>query len=517
MRPIGLWLDSWTTEVREKLVALHPGAVVLTEGAWKAAEEINSLVPDIAMIYRDTYDDEGGDPFINLRITKYPHSSGVYRARHMLRHLLELPQGYIHDFNEPPCKSQEELDKLTIASEAFRQEITRNSNWPVIQFNTGTASLPLGWQPPKNIALGLHHYWLTNQGDIEWTALHYRKLGLTTSQPLIFTEAGIDKEGVGGWQAQDWSLERYIETMRRISKEWANDGVTGCIFGEGFRDWGRWKSFSAPLEFYQAMGEANNELKVIDVVVEERKVMNYIALCPSLQDRNISNIPEYSKYNEAGNMVFLAQMIAERAKALPNLEVQVMLPGWFESDDEAGSTFNEGRLSGLRKQMKMADNYLNSKPSGSKYVISLHTDSGEDGHTFGIYGLDTIGYKSGGERTKVSKVLATTIATQVASVFGRKPAIFWQLGEVDYSEYVFWKNTSYPSVLIELCSHQNKKDLDILYSNIDKVAMAVIVGASPSDGELQEPAYKVELLQIVASLQIAMNKLSDVIARLTDT
>jgi hypothetical protein len=193
-----------------------------------------------------------------------------------------------------------------------------------------------------------------------------------------------------------------------------------------------------------------------------------IAICPSLQDRNMSNLqPDgFPPYNEAGNNQWFAREKLLPAMLAAGIQAVVFAP-WNESED----VNRGGPLSGLREQMRLAKEWLDNRAEGWGAVLSLHTDSGAVGHTWGLHGV-------GLDREVDSARLAHDVSARVTRAFGRKHyVVFTKLGDKDYSQYIFWLNTApYTSMLLEMCSHQNREDLAVLYQQPDALAALIVQG-----------------------------------------
>ena len=204
----------------------------------------------------------------------------------------------------------------------------------------------------------------------------------------------------------------------------------------------------------------------------------YIACCYSLQDRNA-----YVPAGLVGNNEYKATRWVIEAKVVPMLEAVGIHARAF-GDYPESQDIPPGSLSGLRLQMSQAREWLATCPADAlRVIVSVHTDSGTFPHTFGIYGCD------GTLRSAVSSALARFLADRVGAVFNHADArTFCKLGDTDYTSYVFWQQTSpYPSVLMELCSHEVPADLDILYNAPDAVAQALVDGILAYAGEVPPP------------------------------
>ncbi len=189
-----------------------------------------------------------------------------------------------------------------------------------------------------------------------------------------------------------------------------------------------------------------------------------VAFVPSNQDGNISGLQPtgHPIYHENGAMEYLA-----RDKLVPlacslGMEAMAFIT-WKESEDGAHGKL----LSGVREQIRLAEAWLDSFPGRwFTAIVSLHTDSGTSPHTFGLVA----------EGAVVGNSLVVSLTASVGRGFRHSDRrVLSRLGDKDYSTYIF-AQAGYPSVLLEIGSHQNAADLRVLYENVDAVAQAIVEG-----------------------------------------
>jgi len=140
-----------------------------------------------------------------------------------------------------------------------------------------------------------------------------------------------------------------------------------------------------------------------------------------------------------------------------------------------------------------------------KVCVSIHTDSGDFSHTFGIVG----------RQFPDSERLATAIAKRVQSALGTADLrVFSKLGTTDYSTYIFATHAKVPAALIELCSHELPRDLDALWANGQQVAQALVDGVieyagrcNDVDWRAEAEAYRVKYEQATAEVATAKTRI----------
>lgn len=210
-----------------------------------------------------------------------------------------------------------------------------------------------------------------------------------------------------------------------------------------------------------------------------------VALCPSNQDRNMST--HRPDYNEFGGMHWQAPLIAAACARLGiNARVIVAKP---ESADPPGS------LAGLREQLAAARKWLDQQPEVFKALVNLHTDSGDFSHTFGIYG----------RQVAASRDLADAIGMRVHRALETADyRSFSQLGNVDYSTYLFATTTPYPACLIEECAHTVRRDIDALYERPQQVAEAFAQGIAAYAGVVPQEDWRAKYEELAARVKQAV-------------
>lgn len=181
----------------------------------------------------------------------------------------------------------------------------------------------------------------------------------------------------------------------------------------------------------------------------ERKC--YVAFLPSNQHRNVSTVKGYESYNEAGGMAFVAPEIVEECERVG------LVARWFPAklDTQPGQTYAH---QWIYEQVEAANRWLDSCPGldADKVIVHGHTDSGTHSHTYGIYTT----------RWPLSKRLATMVGRGVHEALGTEDFdVFDKRGGNDYNEYVFALSARYTVALIEFLSHQNERDMKMLYGN----------------------------------------------------
>jgi hypothetical protein len=283
-RPLGLWIGQWIKPAPEAVRLVRPSHVVLAENAWASAAEIVQMVPDVKIVFRDTYDRFGlDDNKVNDEIRKRPVAFAEEIASFMVNATApyRIPlermgvECYLHSFNEPAVETLAQCDALSAAEVRFG-ESCHNQGAKVVLLNFGAGR-------PGNMdylryfegieyfadAFGFHLYSLKGEDD-DWTALRYRKYpDYLRTRPLISTEAGIDQEGRGGWQRQGFSEKEVIAKMKYLMAEWAKDGVMAPWFcATAVNDkWEELGFYGTPL-IYNTLG-TYNRIAEEDTPVEE--------------------------------------------------------------------------------------------------------------------------------------------------------------------------------------------------------------------------------------------------------
>lgn len=180
-----------------------------------------------------------------------------------------------------------------------------------------------------------------------------------------------------------------------------------------------------------------------------------IAIIPSNQETNTSKVkPEYNEY---GGMKYLANMLCHEL-SIRGVEAFIV--------PIASEKLDTYPLQGLIEAMESANKFLFTSRASEKVIISLHTDSGNFSHTFGI----SDGTRWGSE---IAAILATITAGCLQT---DEVEVFSQRGGIDYKKYVFAKNTKHPSALLEVCSHENADDIGKLWLMSQELARQLALG-----------------------------------------
>jgi hypothetical protein len=176
-----------------------------------------------------------------------------------------------------------------------------------------------------------------------------------------------------------------------------------------------------------------------------------IAIIPSNQDKN----PVLGGTNEKAQVEKFANTLFNSFANYTKVEAKV-----FNGKAESVDTY---QYSGLIENTDAAYLWLTAAPSGTLTVaLNLHTDSGSDSHV-GFY------YCNG--TASVSGRLAKAIGEAVARVFGTST-----VNSADYSQYIFSTHMrgSHAPVLIELGSHQNIHDVEVVNNLASDLSHAIV-------------------------------------------
>lgn len=235
-----------------------------------------------------------------------------------------------------------------------------------------------------------------------------------------------------------------------------------------------------------------------------------VAIIPSNQDRNRSTVPGFGHYNEHGGMHFLAPLIEAECKAL-GINAQ-----WFRLTPESQDP-PDRRFLGLRNGQAMANAWLRSQGGGVR--LNLHTDSGTHSHTYAIYGSAKGENESRRLAEAIGPLVHEALATERYEAFERR-------GGIDFNEYIFYANAEGPACLIELCSHQNERDMRALFAHPDRLAQAVARGLArylrlPETGELaalrqERDRLRDHNLRLIWRMREASTRLAEATALLKD-
>ena len=180
-----------------------------------------------------------------------------------------------------------------------------------------------------------------------------------------------------------------------------------------------------------------------------------IAIIPSNQETNTSKVkPEYNEY---GGMKYLANMLCHE------LSIRGVEAYLVPIASEKADTYP---LQGLIEAVASAEKFLFASTASEKLILSLHTDSGNFSHTFGI-----------SDGTSLGSEMAAILAAVTSGCLGTdETEVFCQRGGIDYREYVFAKNATNPSVLLEVCSHENAQDINRLWLKSQDLARQLALG-----------------------------------------
>jgi hypothetical protein len=210
-----------------------------------------------------------------------------------------------------------------------------------------------------------------------------------------------------------------------------------------------------------------------------------LAIFPSLQGYNA-----YSKYgaNEAGAMAWQADQILKAAWAAGINAKAFNAP----PDGPSSTAF-------LVQQQDGGYAWLDAQPQTLKIGLNFHTDSGADSHTWGIW-TNRIDGRSRELAEKLALIVQQTLGTATVGTF-------YNHGGIDFNTYIFatHAHANTVPVLLELCSHQNLRDLDALWAAGDTLAKAIVGGIVAWAG--QAPDLSARVRELEAQLAAANGKL----------
>lgn len=184
-----------------------------------------------------------------------------------------------------------------------------------------------------------------------------------------------------------------------------------------------------------------------------------IAIIPSVQ-RNAG----LNGYIEGNGMRAVAECTRSLLSRISGYEATILWPG-LEDDYQ--------QLPKLHRQQRDAEVWLGAR-SGSyaeKLALNLHSDSGATSHVYGLYGVASDGVRR--ESYKLAAAIAPAVARRMSI---RQVWVTSRIGNLNYSNYVFYANQKYISALIECGSHQNAHDVDLLVHHPDVVARGIVDG-----------------------------------------
>lgn len=184
----------------------------------------------------------------------------------------------------------------------------------------------------------------------------------------------------------------------------------------------------------------------------------YVALIPSVQHNY-----GLGGYVEGLGMKTVGDKALEMLRRVPGYEARLFWPGM-----ETGPDFPV-----LRQQQREAEEWLRSVPAeySEKAVLNLHSDAGPVSHVLGLYGVGADGERRGSYR------LAAAVAPPVARAMGiREVAVVSRIGQMDYSQYIFYKQQFFVSALVECGSHEHEHDARLLRERPDLPARGIVEG-----------------------------------------
>ncbi len=165
----------------------------------------------------------------------------------------------------------------------------------------------------------------------------------------------------------------------------------------------------------------------------------WVAIIPSNQDHN----PVLGGTHEMAQMALLAAQLLAASRKHTAVQARV-----FTGKPESADTY---QYQGLHEQQQVVYRWLETAPAGTLTVcFNIHSDSGTQSH---------VGWYYCGGQTSVSYRLAKRLGTALAEWFGTDVVL-----SADYSDYIFageQRGRNAP-VLLEVGSHQNAHDIDIL-------------------------------------------------------
>lgn len=181
-----------------------------------------------------------------------------------------------------------------------------------------------------------------------------------------------------------------------------------------------------------------------------------VAIIPSNQIRNVSNVPGFEAYNEHEKCHWLADRIAEECLARGVTAQAFPLP----AETAPGQTYDH---QWIVEDVQRANVWLTQQGGG--VMVHLHTDSGLASHTFGIFA---------GQRWPQSQYLVDALGRAVHELLATESyRCFERLGDIDYNTYVFAVKAAHTPCLLEMLSHQNERDIRTFYAHADRLAVAI--------------------------------------------
>jgi hypothetical protein len=152
------------------------------------------------------------------------------------------------------------------------------------------------------------------------------------------------------------------------------------------------------------------------------------------------------------------------------------------------------------------------RSQGGGLMVHFHTDSGTHSHTLGIYA---------GSKWPKSDALAEALGRNVHEALATESyTTIQKAGSIDYNTYLFATHAQHLPCLLELCSHQNERDMRALFAHPDRVAAAIAEGLLTHVGQTAvdyKPLYEAERArnaELAAALTRTRATVHDAIERL---
>jgi hypothetical protein len=198
-----------------------------------------------------------------------------------------------------------------------------------------------------------------------------------------------------------------------------------------------------------------------------------VAILPSLQDGNAFVDFNGRRTNEMAQVAIFAIKLANLWRseyAFAGVEALVI--------SGAPQSKNTYHLQSLHEQQQRAYAYLNEPGSGNTLALNLHTDSGDNSTDLGRPG-HVGGYWDGASVDSFK--IADDLRRAIAPVFHTTKILGLDYGA---QEYVFAEEMyrKHRACLIEMGSHQNYSDEEVICNHGDAVARAIIVAVSKHFG-----------------------------------
>lgn len=318
-------------------------------------------------------------------------------------------------------------------------------------------------------------------------------------KPLYCCELNVDyvpkgRLRVDWWR---WVIEDPLAPHLAAGTIYILGGEPG-LNSEGKENWPR---------HYIMDGEEIEGLATLVREQGEASMGKAVAIIPSNQQRNVSSVPGYSQYNEYGGMMHVANLLRSEYRAL-GLVAEVFDPGSEIFDSSGTHLF-------VQRAVERANVWLAEQGGGVQ--VNLHTDSGKEySHSFGIYGTA----RGEDESKRLAEWLAPTVRDALGTLELRT---FERLGTTDYNKYIFYQYAKAPTCLLELCSHQTKRDMEALWGRAPLLAKVMasrlrdwfgVVAPDPRDVRIAElEVENAALKRDNGALRAAVNEASVALGR----